>query len=429
MSPRRGKASCRGKGIKTGNAMLNLHAVKTQIDQMVEDQRGVQLDFQAKLNLALKEHKALAANWEMLARKIEKSKTSWLLPGLVESPDRRYGLPPRPERISVAATDGSQIFPDRHEVSSCYLINIGYILLHYGSGEKPLMSSKPTLYYKDENVYEEWGGRRMFVNRELVGLRRGLMEFSELTELSLAAQEEGHRVLALSDGTLILWSLEGKPQDFKETYLQEFMESFERLRQARIPLVGYISRPGSQDLVNALKLNLCPLEVADCDRCPWKGENQFGSAAEKIESLPADSGQGLPCGPLEGLSDAVLMRQLLKVGERTPLFKSSSKILDSYGPHYIYFFYLHVGAEIARVELPEWVAEDRELLDLVHACVFDQAEKGQGYPVTLSEAHERAVVRGADREAFYRFLGDTFVKNDIKVGISSKSLKKRHASI
>ena len=117
------------------------------------------------------------------------------------------------------------------------------------------------------------------------------------------------------------------------------------------------------------------------------------------------------------------------MGERTPLFKSSSKILDSYGPHYIYFFYLHVGAEIARVELPEWVAEDRELLDLVHACVFDQAEKGQGYPVTLSEAHERAVVRGADREAFYRFLGDTFVKNDIKVGISSKSLKKRHASI
>jgi len=411
--------------------MLNLHEVKTQIDQMVEDQRGVQLDFQEKLALALKQHKRWAGDWEVLARKIEKSKTSWLLPGLLESPDRCYTLPPRPEFISVAATDGSQIFPDRHEVSSCYLINIGYILLHYGSGEKPLMSSKPTLYYKDENVYEEWGGRRMFVNRELVGFRRGLMEFSELAELSLAAQQEGHRVLALSDGTLILWSLEGKPQDFKEAYLVEFMESFERLRQARIPVVGYISRPGSQDLVNALKLGLCPLEVADCDRCPWKSENQFGVAAEKIEALQADlwQGQGLPCSPLEGLSDAVLLRQVLKAGERTPLFKSSSKILESYGPHYIYFFYVHVEAEIARVELPEWVAEDEELLNLVHACVYDQAEKGQGYPVTLGEAHERAVVRGADREAFYRFLGDTFVKNDIKVGISSKSLKKRHASI
>jgi hypothetical protein len=411
--------------------MLNLHAVKTQIDQMVEDQRGVQVNFQEKLALALRQHKRWAAEWEVLARKIEKSKTSWLLPGLVERLDRCYALPPRPERISVAATDGSQIFPDRHEVSSCYLINIGYILLHYGSGEKPLMSSKPTLYYREENVYEEWGGRRMFVNRELVGFRRGLMEFTELAELSLAAQEEGHQVLALSDGTLILWSLEGKPQDFKETYLLEFMESFERLRRARIPVVGYISRPGSQDLVNALKLGMCPLEVADCDRCPWKGENQFGMAAAQVEALQADlwQGRGLPCSPLEGLSDAVLLRQVLKVGERTPLFKSSSKILESYGPHYIYFFYVHVGAEIARVELPEWVAEDEELLNLVHTCVCDQAEKGQGYPVTLAEAHERAVVRGADREAFYRFLSDTFVKNDIKVGISSKSLKKRHASI
>ncbi len=411
--------------------MLNLHAVKTQIDQMVKDQRGVQVDFEEKLALALRQHKRWATDWEVLARKIQNSKTSWLLPGLVERPDLCHALPPRPERISVAATDGSQIFPDRHEVSSCYLINIGYILLHYGSVEKPLMSSKPTLFYKEENIYEEWGGRRMFVNRELVGFRRGLMEFTELAELSLAAREEGHPVLALADGTLILWSLEGKPQDFKEAYLEEFLGALERLRRARIPLVGYISRPGSQDLVNALKLGLCPLEVADCDRCPWKPENQFAMGAEEVEAPPADlwQGRGVPCSPLEGLSDAVLLRQVLQVGERTPLFRSSSKILESYGPHYIYFFYVHVGAEIARVELPQWVADDEELLNLVHACACDQAEKGQGYPVTLSEAHERAVVRGADREAFYRFLSATFVKNDIKVGISSKSLKKRHASI
>ena len=97
--------------------------------------------------------------------------------------------------------------------------------------------------------------------------------------------------------------------------------------------------------------------------------------------------------------------------------------------HYIHFFYLHVGAEIGRVEIPQWVAEDEELLDMVHACVYDQAEKGQGYPVTLSEAHERAVVRGADREAFYRVLRDMYVKNDIKTQVSTKSFKKRHASI
>jgi hypothetical protein len=331
--------------------------------------------------------------------------------GLGEPLDRAHPLPARPETLSVAATDGSQIYPDRHEIAGCFLINIGYILLPYGTGERPLMSSKPSLFFREEEVYAQWGGRRILVNRELVGFRRGLMELTELAELALAAREEGHRVVALSDGTLILWSLGAA------------LGAFERLRQARIPLAGYISRPGSQEVVNALKVGLCPLAAADCDRCPWKPDSL--PSAEKARW----SGQGLPCGGVEGVSDAVLWRQVLKPGERSPVFRSSSRILDEYGPHQICFFYLHAGPEIARIEVPAWVAEDRELLDLVHACAFDQAEKGQGYPVSLAEAHERAVVRSADREAFYRFLEQTFVKNEIRAGISTKSLKKRYAGI
>ena len=49
--------------------------------------------------------------------------------------------------------------------------------------------------------------------------------------------------------------------------------------------------------------------------------------------------------------------------------------------------------------------------------------------MALSEAHERAVVRGADRDTFYRFLRDTFVKNDIRTSVSTKSFKKRYAGI
>jgi hypothetical protein len=415
----------------TGNVLLDLYSVKTQIDRMVEDEHMQQADYAEKLSLAERQLRRWAVDWPKLAEKIAHSRTSWLLPGLIESPTARHSLPPRPEHISIAATDGSQIFPDRHEISACYLINIGYILLHYGTGEKPLMNSRPTLYYKDDDLFEEFGGRRLFANRDMIGFKRGLMEFTELTELSLAAHEEGHRVVALSDGTLILWNLEGKPQDFKQGYLHTTLQAMEELRQERVPVAGYISQPGSQEIVNALKLGLCPLEAADCDRCPWKGENQFGMTDEEIVRLEADlwQGRGLPCSPLEGITDAVLLRQMLKKGERTGLYRSNSKILDECGEHRIYFFYLHVGAEIGRVEIPQWVAEDAELLDLVHACVYDQAEKGQGYPVSLSEAHERAVVRGADREAFYRFLQETFIKNDIRASISTKSFKKRHAGI
>ena len=105
------------------------------------------------------------------------------------------------------------------------------------------------------------------------------------------------------------------------------------------------------------------------------------------------------------------------------------EVVKDYGERGICVFEGHEGAEIARGEIPRWGAEGEEMLGLVHACVCDQAEKGRGYPVSLAEAHERAVVRGADREAFYRFLRDTLVKNDIRTGVSTKSLKKRHTGI
>ena len=411
--------------------MLDLYSVKTQIDSMVADERRVQEDFRAKLELALAQYRRWLPEWERLARKIDESRTSWLLPGLGEGLGGGIDPPARPSTISIAATDGSQIFPDRHEISACFLINIGYILLHYGTGEKPLMSSKPRLYYREEEIYEEWGGARVFVNRDLVGFKRGLMEFTELADLALAAHAEGHRTLALSDGTLILWNLEGKPQDFRAAHLEATLAAMDGLREARVPVAGYISQPGSQELINALKLGLCPLAAANCDRCPYQEKNQFHFSREELDALQGDlwQGRGLPCSPLEGLNDAVLVRRVLRSGQRTPLYRSASKILAEYGPHHIYYFYLHVGAEIGRVEVPQWVAADRELLDLVHACLCDQAEKGQGYPVALAEAHERAVVRSADREAFYRFLRDTFVKNDLQTRLSTKSFKKRYTGI
>ena len=59
-------------------------------------------------------------------------------------------------------------------------------------------------------------------------------------------------------------------------------------------------------------------------------------------------------------------------------------------------------AEIARVEVPDWLAEDSELLALSHAMLVKQCELGFGYPVAVSETHEQAVISGHDREEFRR---------------------------
>ncbi|MBT3341951.1 MAG: DNA double-strand break repair nuclease NurA [Gemmatimonadetes bacterium] len=407
--------------------MLDLTAVKTQVDVMVEAQADAPALFEQRLHSAVDLLTTWGGDdhWHQLRSRVEAAHTSWLLADIFGPFAAGVSCPARPDRLTVAATDGSQIFPDRHEISPCYLLNIGYVLLHYGTGERALLSSRPQLYWRDEDLYQEWGGRRSGISRDIVGFRRSLLELTELAELAAASQAEGHPTVALTDGTLIMWSLEGRPADFRDECLSSVRHVCELLAERRVPLAGYISRPGSSDVVNALRLAMCPMEITDCNRCP-------GLAAPPESFDPASETplhRNSPCDPLEGITDAVLMRRVLQPGQRSAIFGSRSRVLDDYGGHRIHFFYVHVGKEVARIEIPSYVASNPDLLDRVHACVVDQARKGMGYPVSLAEAHEHAVVRGADREAFYRYLEEMFVRHDIHARASLKGLRKRSAAI
>ncbi len=403
--------------------MLDFGVLKAQIDTMAVERKDLESDFFGRIDRALSEMDRWSGSWQDLAKRIASSRTSWLVAQPNGPIAETHPLPQRPEQLTVIASDGSQIFPDRHEVANCYLINIGYVAIHYGTGERPVMSSRPTLFFREEDVYPEWAGRRTTVTRDMVGIKRGAMEFEQVAELAASARYEDRTAVGLCDGTLILWMLEGKPLDFRRQALASYLTAFGRLREARVPVAGYISDPGSGDVVNALRVGLCPERPPNCDRCPWKAQQ---------ESSPGDSSQGLsppglPCEPIAGVTDDIVFSHTLGKGERSGVFGSVSKILDDYGPHRTCFFYVHTGLEIARIEIPRWVAEDPGLLDLVHATVCDQAEKGRGYPVVLSESHEKAVVRAAERDLFYRFLRDTFVQNEVKAEVSLKSLKKMAA--
>jgi hypothetical protein len=296
-------------------------------------------------------------------------------------------------------------------VAAAFLVNISTVVLHYGTGERAELSSTPTLFYREDDLYVNYGGQRLQVTGELLGMRRTIMEFQSLLQRASVAQQSGHRTCALSDGSLILWQLEGKPQDYQQATLSSYLACLEDARQQRIPVAGYISRPRSRDLINALRVGLCPEIAPNCDRCPYR-------------ELPQ-----LPCAEIEGLSDRKLFEHLLQPGERSPVFRSESRILDAYGMHRIGFFYLHVGSEIARIEIPQWVTAESGLLDLVHAVVYTQAQKGGGYPVALAEAHQQAVVRGAEREMFYDMVTTILIRRGIRAVMSPKNLRKRRMTV
>ena len=338
------------------------------------------------------------------------SKTSWLVAAIHEPLNRTYGLPPRPETVTVVAADGSQIMPSHHEVVPAFLLNIATVVLNYGNGGGAAFTSTPSLFYRDEDLYLDYGGERVQVTGDLLGMRRTLMEFGSLVDQAVAARSGG-AVCAISDGSLILWQLEGRPPDYQEGMVTDYLACLDQGRRQGIPIIGYISRPRSRDVVNALRVGLCPEDAPNYDRCPYERDERP------------------PCAQIEGLTDRRLFAKLLKAGERSQVFGSASRILNKYGAHRIGFFYLHVGSEIVRVELPQWVGTDAALLDLVHAVAYDQAQKGMGYPVALAEAHQQAVVRGAERDLFYDMVTAVFRQRGAAMAVSPKNLRKRRMTV
>jgi hypothetical protein len=385
--------------------MLDLTKVAGQVRGMAEVAREYEDGLGAKLRLA--SSLLSEGEWRKLAAKVRESKTSWLTAQPTEQLTAVHACPSVPSHFSVAATDGSQITPDHHGPALCYLLNLGSVLIHYGSAERPKLSSEPSLYFEEADLYWEMNGKQVLVQGELLAAKRSELEAVGLA--GLLREGSGRRLVALEDGSLIKWNLE-QGAAWQEEILNRYLKTLSVARELKTPLCGYLSGSRACDVVNMLRVALCPENPVNCDHCPYKGD--------------------APCKQLDRITDTTLFRRMLRTkGERSQVFTSASKVLDRYGEHKVGFFYLNVGTEIARVELPAWVWQEPELLDLAHTVIVDQVNKGGGYPVVLTEAHEQAVVKGADRDAFFRLVEGVFVRQGIPVLSSSKSIKKRVPTI
>ena len=340
----------------------------------------------------------------------------------IEPLDTRVQITPAPEAHTVIATDGSQINPSHHEIAYCYLLNIGRVVLHYGQSRFPLLDSQPEVIYRPDDLYvsrqwgistEEWMGHRRTVSEavvlgELAMAVNGLQpnRSQKLQQLSLL--QSPVPTLAMTDGSLIYWFLDQLPAPARDQILTPILAAWDRLRDAQVPMVGYLSASRSSEALNFLRLQSCPHDQPDCQtHCDGQTD-------------------GAPCQVFSPLRDVTLWATLLEPGQRGPLFKSSADILQLYGDHQIYFCHVHVGAEIARVEFPEWVVNNRKLFDAALSLTITQVQKGFGYPVTLAEAHNQAVVRGGDRSRFFAMLEQQMIRAGLQnVGTSYKEARKR----
>jgi len=301
--------------------------------------------------------------------------------------------PPAPvSDVTVIAADGSQINPDRHSSIQFCIINVGVIIMKMRSGETPDICVQTEMLYGDELI-----SNGNLISEGMVAMRRDISERLKLDEISKSIKGQ---VINLTDGTLELWGAKGDDPQAYADFVEKYLRVLTRLHARGVVTAGYVEKP-SADLVVRL------LEVATAN------DEQFRRLREHV--------------PLRGVSDRWLYAErenpLLPPGHRSAVLALQSGSAKKYkGPLSLHFFYLNVGTLghpwPVRVEIPQWVAEDKKKLDALHSVLIEQCNMmgTRPYPYLLHRAHETAVVRREEKEQVEQLLAMELRRVHAEVG-------------
>jgi len=178
-----------------------------------------------------------------------------------------------------------------------------------------------------------------------------------------------------------------------ENPLRDYIGAMVQLHDAGASLLGYVDNPyRSRRFMQLLFLMTLATE----------------------DELKARQRELVRTGPLEGLYDQQFFAYVLKPGERSAIMVQNSpqnQVFKARGENYeIAFFYLKVSSQqsaqnhavsrVVRVDVPVWVARERERVDAVHAMILAQCQlQGRNpYPYALTRADELAYVSPKDKD-------------------------------
>ncbi len=288
------------------------------------------------------------------------------------------------------AADGSQINPSRHEAADFGVVNCG--ALRMATEELPREFVQSHLLY-----FEDIEGK----SEEMIALMRDVSERKLLVDL---AKEGSGSAVALTDGMLDIYREPRQDAEFNRRF-DDYLASLRALAELKTIVAGYVDKPRADLLVRMLEL------------MDGSEEDMLQRARER---------------PLGGVTDAMLLNGRLKPGMRSVVFGIESSSSEQFnGPLRLHFFYLNVGFEnlpqLARVEIPAWVADDRDLVNTLHATLLFQCRMTGSvpYPYILHRAHEIAVVGLAEREQIGAMIDIELRRNGVDPGIrSSKQFMK-----
>jgi len=391
---------------------LRLHKVTKQIDQLRENAVQRARRVQAELPRALAAFDSAAQQTDLYEKALAAMESGWdgALPASGEPLSSFKEAPALPAALALVAVDGSQVYPDHHAASFYYVINIGFSLHRYDTGETDA-GSEPEVVFDEAALHPDGNP----ISQTILGARRTVEEMATLERIASAEKQTAPKrtVVALADGGFALRIDEKAFPPAERGALQDkFFAAIDRLAAGKIPLAAYISRPGGSPVLSLL-------DLAQEDA----GEHARSRKAKKPASFPA-------------LDDSILFERLLPAGNRSPIFEFASYWNNQYRnrePNQsAHFFYLNVGRAypvIARVEVPAWTAKDPALLDCVHATLVEQCAVtlNDPYPYALIRADEEAFVSGEEKQYLEQEMAIALIRGGMRVNRSEKLSHKGRA--
>jgi len=388
---------------------IDFVSVHQKIQEIGEGAQERRKKKEERQNLARKLLKTYASELDILRAKVDSAKAAdanirCAYP-LNESLASSHPAPVSVPDATLIAADGSQIIPDRHEAVQFGLINVGAIALKLNSGEAPKVYTDSQLLF-DHELYTETGS----VTQDDIEFSRDIAERKKLLEL---AKKHKGVLIALTDGPVEIWGAKSASEgDYLKT-LEQHKSILSQLQSRDVTVAGYVDKPGADLVIRLLELTLLDME-------------QMKEVRKQH--------------PLRGVTDRWLFSQILKSYERSAVFAIQSSSRARYtGSLSLHFFYLNVGdakhPSIVRVEIPEWVAEDKNKLELLHSILIQQCliMGARPYPYILHRAHEIAVVSFEEKKQIEQMLQAEQLKNreeldDLSAKQSAKNLPGRTRS-
>lgn len=299
------------------------------------------------------------------------------------------------------AADGSQIYAAKSTTLPIAAVQIGWFENpHDGAAdfEKNVEFEvlSPDVLFRDQD--EPMNPDIRVEQRRYLGEVRKIGEFLDKKN---GWRERGERMpVAFFDNPLLVpFSQKG----LQKSFLEATIDLVKRSRDAEVPLVGYVDRSFSRDIMTMLE-NFEPLaassETSLCDAILLNGRNAAGK------------------------------RLLENWGDRSCFCFSGRRGLEAFrdpatDKSAVGFTYLRTASDSppSRLDIPSWVYDSgllEEVLDVVRAeCVV-----GLGYPYALESADQTALISVRDREIFFRALQEFATRETLDFSVARKDASK-----